>query len=158
VGVVGNLLWSGTTGFSEKNLEDMMEFADMSTMGAIVSPSFSIGLAMVQQAAQNATFHYTNVEVRVSCVVVSSCRRAVEWRRGAAACICLSRAYLEFSSCPRGHLVPRELRRFSQTNIIYAKGRLHLLAFNNPTLRLAKAGPLRVYLLLTHRMHRICIA
>lgn len=53
----------GTTGFSAKDLKDMMEFADMSTMGAIVSPSFSIGLAMVQQAAQNATFHYTNVEV-----------------------------------------------------------------------------------------------
>jgi hypothetical protein len=56
-----------------------MEFADMSSMGAIVSPSFSIGLAMVQQAAQNATFHYTNVEVRFSlslcvCVCVCACR------------------------------------------------------------------------------------
>jgi hypothetical protein len=62
--VLGRASAPGTTGFSAKDLKDMMEFADMSTMGAIVSPSFSIGLAMVQQAAQNATFHYTNVEVR----------------------------------------------------------------------------------------------
>lgn len=87
------LVWSGTTGFSEKDLEDMMEFADMSSMGAIVSPSFSIGLAMVQQAAQNATFHYTNVEVRV-------CRGV---HRAATACLCRSRALARVSKARMTH-------------------------------------------------------
>eukprot|EP00238_Polyblepharides_amylifera_P001006 CAMPEP_0196570740 /NCGR_PEP_ID=MMETSP1081-20130531/893_1 /TAXON_ID=36882 /ORGANISM="Pyramimonas amylifera, Strain CCMP720" /LENGTH=257 /DNA_ID=CAMNT_0041887349 /DNA_START=244 /DNA_END=1017 /DNA_ORIENTATION=+ len=53
----------GTTGLSDKQINDMMDFCDMATMGAVVSPSFSIGQALVQQAAQSAVFHYTNVEV-----------------------------------------------------------------------------------------------
>mmetsp|Transcript_6828 Transcript_6828/g.11784 ORF Transcript_6828/g.11784 Transcript_6828/m.11784 type:complete len:338 (+) Transcript_6828:132-1145(+) len=53
----------GTTGYTPKNLKEMVDYCDKATMGAIVSPSFSIGLAVMRQAAETAVFHYNHVEI-----------------------------------------------------------------------------------------------
>jgi len=53
----------GTTGYSAKDLQDMVDYCDKATMGAIVSPSYSIGLAAMRQAAETAVFHYNHVEI-----------------------------------------------------------------------------------------------
>ncbi|ELS02983.1 dihydrodipicolinate reductase [Xenococcus sp. PCC 7305] len=53
----------GTTGLSDEQLEDLSEFADKASTGALVIPNFSIGMVLLQQAALKAAEYFDHVEI-----------------------------------------------------------------------------------------------
>ena len=53
----------GTTGLSAKQLEDLTDFADKASTGALVIPNFSIGIVLLQQAAIRASQYFDHVEI-----------------------------------------------------------------------------------------------
>lgn len=53
----------GTTGLSEKQLQDLTEFADKASTGCLIIPNFSIGMVLLQQAAIQASKYFDHVEI-----------------------------------------------------------------------------------------------
>ena len=53
----------GTTGMSPKQIQDLAEFADKASMGCLLIPNFSIGMVLLQQAAQQAAAYFDHVEI-----------------------------------------------------------------------------------------------
>jgi 4-hydroxy-tetrahydrodipicolinate reductase len=53
----------GTTGLTEKQLQDLAEFAEKASTGALVIPNFSIGMVLLQQAALAASQYFDHVEI-----------------------------------------------------------------------------------------------
>ncbi|MCS6958835.1 MAG: 4-hydroxy-tetrahydrodipicolinate reductase [Pseudanabaenaceae cyanobacterium SKYGB_i_bin29] len=53
----------GTTGLTEAQIQDLAEFADKASVGAIIAPNFSIGMILLQQAAVAASQFYDYVEI-----------------------------------------------------------------------------------------------
>ncbi|MEM1310072.1 MAG: 4-hydroxy-tetrahydrodipicolinate reductase [Cyanobacteria bacterium P01_H01_bin.153] len=53
----------GTTGLSESQIKDLAEFADKASIGCLIIPNFSIGVVLMQQAAQQAAQYFEHVEI-----------------------------------------------------------------------------------------------
>lgn len=53
----------GTTGLSPEQIQDLAEFAEKASTGALIIPNFSIGMVLLQQAAIQASQHYDHVEI-----------------------------------------------------------------------------------------------
>ena len=53
----------GTTGLTEKQLQDLAEFAAKASTGALIVPNFSIGMVLLQQAALSASQYFDHVEI-----------------------------------------------------------------------------------------------
>ncbi len=53
----------GTTGLSPGQIRDLAEFADKASIGCLVVPNFSIGVVLMQQAAQQAAQYFDHVEI-----------------------------------------------------------------------------------------------
>ncbi|MDJ0689516.1 MAG: 4-hydroxy-tetrahydrodipicolinate reductase [Xenococcaceae cyanobacterium MO_188.B32] len=53
----------GTTGLSDEQLQDLAEFAEKASTGALVIPNFSIGMVLLQQAAIQASQYFDHVEI-----------------------------------------------------------------------------------------------
>lgn len=53
----------GTTGLSEAQIRDLAEFADKASTGCLIIPNFSIGIVLLQQAAQQAAQYFGHVEI-----------------------------------------------------------------------------------------------
>ncbi|VEP13444.1 4-hydroxy-tetrahydrodipicolinate reductase [Hyella patelloides LEGE 07179] len=53
----------GTTGLNEEKLQDLGEFAEKASTGALVIPNFSIGMVLLQQAALRASQYFDHVEI-----------------------------------------------------------------------------------------------
>jgi 4-hydroxy-tetrahydrodipicolinate reductase len=53
----------GTTGLSAKQIRDLAEFAEKASIGCLIVPNFSIGVVLMQQAAQQAAQYFDNVEI-----------------------------------------------------------------------------------------------
>jgi 4-hydroxy-tetrahydrodipicolinate reductase len=53
----------GTTGLSNAQIRDLAEFADKASIGCLIVPNFSIGVVLMQQAAQQAAQYFDNVEI-----------------------------------------------------------------------------------------------
>ncbi|NEQ42624.1 MAG: 4-hydroxy-tetrahydrodipicolinate reductase [Leptolyngbya sp. SIOISBB] len=53
----------GTTGLSEAQIKDLAEFADKASIGCLIIPNFSIGVVLMQQAAQQAAQYFEHVEI-----------------------------------------------------------------------------------------------
>ncbi len=53
----------GTTGLTDKQLQDLTEFADKASTGTLIIPNFSIGMVLLQQAAIAASKHFDHVEI-----------------------------------------------------------------------------------------------
>ncbi len=53
----------GTTGLSANQIRDLAEFADKASIGCLVVPNFSIGVVLMQQAAQQAAQYFDHVEI-----------------------------------------------------------------------------------------------
>jgi 4-hydroxy-tetrahydrodipicolinate reductase len=53
----------GTTGLSAEQIRDLAEFADKASIGCLVIPNFSIGVVLMQQAAQQAAQYFDHVEI-----------------------------------------------------------------------------------------------
>ncbi|NJO40056.1 MAG: 4-hydroxy-tetrahydrodipicolinate reductase [Cyanobacteria bacterium CRU_2_1] len=53
----------GTTGLSQAQIEDLADFADKASMGAVIIPNFSIGVVLLQQAAMQASKYFDHVEI-----------------------------------------------------------------------------------------------
>ncbi len=53
----------GTTGLSNEQILDLAEFADKASMGCLIVPNFSIGVVLMQQAAQQAAQYFDHVEI-----------------------------------------------------------------------------------------------
>ncbi|MCW6035556.1 4-hydroxy-tetrahydrodipicolinate reductase [Spirulina subsalsa FACHB-351] len=53
----------GTTGLSPEQLDDLGEFAEKASTGALVIPNFSIGMVLLQQAALQASKYFDHVEI-----------------------------------------------------------------------------------------------
>lgn len=53
----------GTTGLSTSQILDLAEFADKASTGCLVVPNFSIGVVLMQQAAQQAAQYFDHVEI-----------------------------------------------------------------------------------------------
>ncbi|MGF1523375.1 MAG: 4-hydroxy-tetrahydrodipicolinate reductase [Leptolyngbyaceae cyanobacterium] len=53
----------GTTGLSEEQIHDLAEFADKASIGCLIIPNFSIGIVLLQQAAQQAAQYFDHVEI-----------------------------------------------------------------------------------------------
>ena len=53
----------GTTGLSIKQIENLADFADKSSLGCLVIPNFSIGVVLMQQAAMQASQYFDHVEI-----------------------------------------------------------------------------------------------
>jgi 4-hydroxy-tetrahydrodipicolinate reductase len=53
----------GTTGLSSQQINDLAEFADKSSTGALIIPNFSIGIVLLQQAAIQASQYFDHVEI-----------------------------------------------------------------------------------------------
>eukprot|EP00898_Chlorokybus_atmophyticus_P009146 jgi/Chlat1/9232/Chrsp99S08509 len=53
----------GTTGLPDDELSALSEFCDKASTGCVVAPSFSIGLALLQQASASAAFHYGHIDI-----------------------------------------------------------------------------------------------
>ena len=53
----------GTTGLSEKQIEELAIFADKASTGCIIAPNFSVGVILMQQAAIAAAKYFNHVEI-----------------------------------------------------------------------------------------------
>lgn len=53
----------GTTGMSNQQIQDLAEFADKASTGCLLIPNFSIGMVLLQQAAQQAAEYFDHVEI-----------------------------------------------------------------------------------------------
>ena len=53
----------GTTGLSATQIEELGEFADKASTGALIIPNFSIGMVLLQQAALQAAQYFDHVEI-----------------------------------------------------------------------------------------------
>jgi len=53
----------GTTGLSDDQLQDLTDFAEKASTGAIVAPNFCIGVILMQQAALQAAKYFEHVEI-----------------------------------------------------------------------------------------------
>ncbi|MEL4897858.1 4-hydroxy-tetrahydrodipicolinate reductase [Crocosphaera sp. Alani8] len=53
----------GTTGLTDKQLQDLAEFADKASTGCLIIPNFSIGMVLLQQAAIQASQYFDHVEL-----------------------------------------------------------------------------------------------
>ncbi len=53
----------GTTGLSAAQIQDLAEFADKASIGALIIPNFSIGMVLLQQAAVSASQYFDHVEI-----------------------------------------------------------------------------------------------
>jgi 4-hydroxy-tetrahydrodipicolinate reductase len=53
----------GTTGLSDQQLQDLKDFAEKASTGALVVPNFAIGMVLLQQAALQAAKYFDNVEI-----------------------------------------------------------------------------------------------
>jgi len=53
----------GTTGLSPEQIRDLAEFADKASTGCLIIPNFSIGVVLMQQAAQQAAQYFDHVEI-----------------------------------------------------------------------------------------------
>ncbi|MDB9526082.1 4-hydroxy-tetrahydrodipicolinate reductase [Oscillatoria sp. CS-180] len=53
----------GTTGLSPEQIKDLAEFADKASIGCLIIPNFSIGIVLMQQAAQQAAQYFEHVEI-----------------------------------------------------------------------------------------------
>jgi 4-hydroxy-tetrahydrodipicolinate reductase len=53
----------GTTGLSDRQMEQLVEFADKASTGCLIIPNFSIGVVLMQQAAIQAAKYFENVEI-----------------------------------------------------------------------------------------------
>lgn len=53
----------GTTGLSNQQIRDLAEFADKASIGCLIVPNFSIGVVLMQQAAQQAAQYFDHVEI-----------------------------------------------------------------------------------------------
>jgi 4-hydroxy-tetrahydrodipicolinate reductase len=53
----------GTTGLSNKQIKDLAEFAEKASIGCLIIPNFSIGVVLMQQAAQQAAEYFDHVEI-----------------------------------------------------------------------------------------------
>jgi 4-hydroxy-tetrahydrodipicolinate reductase len=53
----------GTTGLSNAQIHDLAEFAEKASIGCLIVPNFSIGVVLMQQAAQQAAQYFDHVEI-----------------------------------------------------------------------------------------------
>ncbi|MBR8831918.1 MAG: 4-hydroxy-tetrahydrodipicolinate reductase [Chroococcopsis gigantea SAG 12.99] len=53
----------GTTGLSPEQIQDLADFAEKASTGALVIPNFSIGMVLLQQAAVTASQYFDHVEI-----------------------------------------------------------------------------------------------
>ena len=53
----------GTTGLSNAQIKDLAEFAEKASIGCLIIPNFSIGVVLMQQAAQQAAQYFEHVEI-----------------------------------------------------------------------------------------------
>ncbi|MBD2004074.1 MULTISPECIES: 4-hydroxy-tetrahydrodipicolinate reductase [Cyanophyceae] len=53
----------GTTGLSLEQIQDLADFADKASTGALIIPNFSIGMVLLQQAAIQASNYFDHVEI-----------------------------------------------------------------------------------------------
>jgi len=53
----------GTTGLTTEQIQDLADFADKASTGALIIPNFSIGVILLQQAAIQAAKYFDNVEI-----------------------------------------------------------------------------------------------
>ncbi|MGK7924252.1 MAG: 4-hydroxy-tetrahydrodipicolinate reductase [Spirulina sp.] len=53
----------GTTGLSPEQIDDLADFAEKASTGAIIAPNFSIGVILMQQAAIQASKYFDHVEI-----------------------------------------------------------------------------------------------
>jgi 4-hydroxy-tetrahydrodipicolinate reductase len=53
----------GTTGLSDEQINDLKEFAEKASTGALVIPNFSIGVVLLQQASLQAAKYFDHVEI-----------------------------------------------------------------------------------------------
>ena len=53
----------GTTGLSERQIEELAIFADKASTGCIIAPNFSVGVILMQQAAIAAAKYFQHVEI-----------------------------------------------------------------------------------------------
>jgi 4-hydroxy-tetrahydrodipicolinate reductase len=53
----------GTTGLSSEQIEDLADFAEKASTGALIIPNFCIGVVLLQQAAIQAAKHFESVEI-----------------------------------------------------------------------------------------------
>ena len=53
----------GTTGLRAEQIKELAEFADKASIGCLIIPNFSIGVVLMQQAAQQAAQYFEHVEI-----------------------------------------------------------------------------------------------
>ena len=53
----------GTTGLSPEQITDLAEFAEKASIGCLIIPNFSIGVVLMQQAAEQAAQYFEHVEI-----------------------------------------------------------------------------------------------
>lgn len=53
----------GTTGLSADRIQELAEFAEKASTGALIIPNFSIGMVLLQQAAVQASKYFDHVEI-----------------------------------------------------------------------------------------------
>jgi 4-hydroxy-tetrahydrodipicolinate reductase len=53
----------GTTGLSAAQIKELAEFAEKASIGCLIIPNFSIGVVLMQQAAQQAAQYFEHVEI-----------------------------------------------------------------------------------------------
>ncbi|PSP18226.1 MAG: 4-hydroxy-tetrahydrodipicolinate reductase [Cyanobacteria bacterium QS_8_64_29] len=53
----------GTTGLTAEQLDDLADFADKASTGALIAPNFSIGMVLLQRAAVQASQYFDHVEI-----------------------------------------------------------------------------------------------
>jgi len=53
----------GTTGLTEAQLNELADFADKASTGAVVAPNFAIGVILLQEACARAALYFEHVEI-----------------------------------------------------------------------------------------------
>lgn len=53
----------GTTGLTSEQIQDLADFAEKASTGCLIIPNFSIGMALLQQAAVQASQYFDHVEI-----------------------------------------------------------------------------------------------
>ena len=53
----------GTTGLSAEQIKELADFAEKASIGCLIIPNFSIGVVLMQQAAQQAAQYFEHVEI-----------------------------------------------------------------------------------------------